>query len=174
MLRRHFTNRGVIKHKIQLAAFKRWNTVLAPAKRSSRVVDKVTKITIDDDVLDSPLLNTEEKCSGYRYIVYRFPTSKKLSVKEQRNLSLIMKQDLSETERATVICTLKEVHARDKLKRDEDTTTNALLSLSTVVWHAKKWKPKCRECLRERYVCGLQARCEWHSHEPHVLTIRLL
>lgn len=117
LLRKHYSRRGGSKKNILLATFKDWNAKLAPAKRNSRVVDKVTKLEIKDNVLDSPLLSTEEKCSGYRNIVYRFPTNAKLTPKEQVDLRLILKQDLNKEERVRVIKTLKEVHERDKQKR---------------------------------------------------------
>lgn len=64
LLRKHYTRRGGNQLLVLLGALKNWKIMLTPTKRSSRVVEKLTKLTIDDDVLDSPLLRTEEKCSG--------------------------------------------------------------------------------------------------------------
>lgn len=111
MLRKHFTRHGGAKEKILLKAFQEWNHTLSPAKKSSRAVDIVSKITIDNDVLDSCNLTAAEKCSGYCYLVYRFPTHAKLSKPEQSSLRLILKQDLSRAERAEVIQTLRATHS---------------------------------------------------------------
>lgn len=130
LLRKHFTRRGGNQKHIFLAEFKARNTMLAPAKRTSRVVDKVTKLRIDDDVLDAPMLSTAEKCSGYRYVVYIFQTNMNLGSQEQSDLPLLMKQDLEKVERKSVtlfrstfkvteIEILKSVHARDALERRE-------------------------------------------------------
>lgn len=79
ILRIHQTKRSGNRQKILLAAFQRWNKALAPLKKSSRVVDKVSRLNIGNDVLDSLGLSAREKFSAYRYLLYLFPTSTKLS-----------------------------------------------------------------------------------------------
>lgn len=99
MLRKHYTRRGGFKNKILLSSFEKLNQDLAPAKCSSRAVDKVSKLTITRDILDAPCLSAPEKCSAYRYLVYRCPTHAKSSKQEQKSLRLLLKQDLSKGER---------------------------------------------------------------------------
>lgn len=51
-IRKQFTDRSGNKIKTMLRAFQEWNTEIAPAKKTSRAVDKVTKLQIHHDVLD--------------------------------------------------------------------------------------------------------------------------
>lgn len=81
-------------------------------------------------MLESPALTTAEKCSGYRYIVYRFPTCANLNSTEQTTLGLLLKQDLNELERESVISTQRVVHRRDKKRIAEFETANELLTLA--------------------------------------------
>lgn len=111
-------------------AFKKWNAELSPAKRTSRVVDKVTKITIGNDVLDLTGLTNDEKCSGYHYCVYRFPASMNLSEQEQAALRFLLKKDLNRTERKQVIKTLREVHHREGREKEKLDVANTMLTLS--------------------------------------------
>lgn len=152
IIRTHYTKRSGNKHKIMLHEFKAWNTQLAPSKQTSRTVDKVTKLAIENDVLDSPCLSAEEIRSGYRYVVYRFPSTTKLSPQEDKEMLLLLKQDPSHKERKDAIVTLKAVHLRDSqetkakelrekerkvteasLRNKEAEAATALLSLSTQV-----------------------------------------
>lgn len=63
VLRKHNTSKGGNKQKFLLTALQRWNLDLSPSKRNSRVVHRVTKVYIENDILDSAYLRTEEKCS---------------------------------------------------------------------------------------------------------------
>lgn len=110
-------------------------------QKDSRVVEKLTKIVIGNDVLDSKSLRADEKCSGYRYLVYRLPTNAKLSKKEENDLRLILKQDLNKAERKNVIDTLREVHRRDELQYRELEATEALLHLTPPKWRTEAYKP---------------------------------
>lgn len=112
-----------------LHAFQNWNEELAPARRNSRVVDRVTKLKIEKDVLDSPLLSTEEKFSGYKYLVYRFPCNTKPSAQEEEDLRLLLRQELTKKERDRAIKTLRTVHLREALNHSEDVAIDALLTL---------------------------------------------
>lgn len=95
ILRKQYTGRGEMKEKAILNAFEKWHVELAPAKRSSRAVDKVSKLVIARSMLDSHNFQAPLKYSAYRYLVYRFPTHAKLNGQEQRSLRLLLKQDLN-------------------------------------------------------------------------------
>lgn len=116
-IRKHYKIRGGSKRNILSKAFKSWNREMVPAKNTSRVVDRVTKTDIDKDVLDSVYLTTEENCSAYRYIVYRFPGYTRTSRTEDTNVKLLMKQDLSRHERLESLRMLREVNWRDYIER---------------------------------------------------------
>lgn len=78
LLRKQYTRRGGNKEKVLLASFKEWNIALAPAKKSSRVIEKLTKLKIEHNVPYYPGLKAQNKCSGYRYLMYKFPSDPKL------------------------------------------------------------------------------------------------
>lgn len=80
-------------------------------------MEKGTKLRLENDVLDSPGLSVGEKCSGYRYMVYRFPTTTKMTKEEQAILRLLLLQDLNRQERNVVMETLRVVHRRDELEQ---------------------------------------------------------
>lgn len=72
VLKERYTAKGGNKRNILLAAFQRWSRELIPAKNILPIVEKVTKIETDNDILYSACLKTEDKCSAYRYIAFRF------------------------------------------------------------------------------------------------------
>lgn len=84
----------------------------------------------DDDVLDTKELITEEKRSGWRYMVYRFPLDTRLSHAEEQSLNSLFKEKGSKDERRRLISTLKAVHRRDKENRQAKAAPEAPFNMA--------------------------------------------
>lgn len=75
-------------------------------------------------------MSFDEKSSAWRYLVYCFPTKKKVSVREEADLHLFLKELLTRTEINRVITTLKVIHQRDGGRREALFVVGSLLQLT--------------------------------------------
>lgn len=128
-LRSQGQGKRMSERKWLVRKFKEWNEQLAPAKKESRTVDKVTRERLHQDILDSHELSVEQKRSVYRYFVYRFPLYIKMSKEEDTEMKFLMKQDLNREERREVIRRLKQIHARDTQAQIDEEAAKSLLEL---------------------------------------------
>lgn len=77
------------------------------------MVDLVTKLEQDHDILEAVELSTAEKRFGWSYLTYRFPINTTLTAREEEGLRSLLLEYLTQRQREVVITTLKSVQRRD-------------------------------------------------------------
>lgn len=87
--RRYFTRGPFEPKRWEVQEFKSWRTSTLSDSAKPRVIDRVTKSVVEDDILDSNRLTVGEKRSGWRYLVYRFPLDTTAEVQEDAALSVV-------------------------------------------------------------------------------------